>query len=116
MKLSRRALLAAEATEWPGNVRQLSHAIEAAVIRAAAAGSRSVEQRHLFPEQGAEGADDERVTLGEATRRFQRDFIRQTLDEAQWNVTDAAQRLDIARSHLYNLIKTHELRREARSS
>src|SRR5262245_24976837 len=116
MKISRRALLAAEATEWPGNVRQLSHAIEAAVIRAAAEGIGSVEQRHLFPEEAAEHADDERVTLGEATRRFQRDFIRQTLDEAQWNVTEAAERLDIARSHLYNLIKTHELRRQPFSS
>ena len=34
-----------------------------------------------------------------------------TLDEADWNITEAARRLDIARSYLYKLITLHGLRR-----
>ena len=37
--VARRAARAVEAAEWPGNVRQLAHAIEAAVIRAAGEGA-----------------------------------------------------------------------------
>src|SRR5262249_30724992 len=38
-------LRAAESAEWPGNVRQLEHAIEAAVIRAAGERAQRVESR-----------------------------------------------------------------------
>src|SRR5262249_34542113 len=44
--LSRNALRAAESTPWPGNIRQLSHFVEAAVIRAAAEGVHQVERSH----------------------------------------------------------------------
>ena len=34
-----------------------------------------------------------------------------TLLETQWNVTETARRLDLARQHVYNLIHTFELKR-----
>ena len=55
LDLSRGALRALESTEWPGNVRQLAHAIEAAVIRAAGEHAQQVEARHVFPDQRGAG-------------------------------------------------------------
>ena len=104
--LSLGALRAIEAAEWPGNLRQLSHAIEAAAIRAAGEGVTQMERHHLFPESTTGDAIDEsRLTFQEATRRFQRTLLVRILDETNWNVTETARRLDLARSHIYNLVK-----------
>lgn len=111
VELSGNALRTAEWMAWPGNVRQLAHAIEAAVIRAAGEGSTQVESRHLSPDS-AEAAASESFTFQEATRRFQADFLRETLEKTEWNVIETARRLDLARSHVYNLIRSFGLRRK----
>ena len=113
LELSPGALRAAESAEWPGNVRQLAHAIEAAVIRAAGEGMAQVQKTHLFPDL-VRGPSSERraVTFQEATRCFQADILRRTLEESGWNVSETAHRLDLARSHVYNLIRLFGLTRE----
>ena len=114
MAPSARALRALEAAEWPGNLRQLAHALEAAVIRAAGEQAARVESHHVFPALDGDDTDDapDALTFQEATRRFQRTLVRRTLEETGWNVTEAARRLDLARSHLYNLIGAFRLDRE----
>jgi len=110
--LSRNALHAAENAAWPGNVRQLEHAIEAAVIRAASDGSMQVERAHLFPEPGGSAVKEhESLTFQEATRRFQAQLLLETLEDTAWNVVETARRLDLARSHIYNLIRAFGLDR-----
>jgi Nif-specific regulatory protein len=113
LELSRNALRAAEAAEWPGNVRQLEHMIEAAVIRAASESATVVEQRHLFPSASPPSSTPASggVTFQEATRQFQRDLLRATLEETGWNVVETARSLDLARSHVYNLIRGFGLER-----
>jgi Nif-specific regulatory protein len=112
LSLARSALGAIEAAKWPGNIRQLEHAIEAGAIRAAGVGAAQIEPQHLFPEQGAAGAPgDEAATLQEATRRFQAELLGKTLAETDWNVTEAARRLDVARSYVYKLIRAFGLAR-----
>jgi transcriptional regulator with GAF, ATPase, and Fis domain len=103
--LSEEAEIAIQTTEWPGNVRQLENAVEAAVIRAAGDDSSAVETAHLFPgeERTVEAST---LTLQQATRRFQRDFLQRALTEANGNVAETARRLGIARTHVYNLIKS----------
>ncbi len=82
------------------------------MIRTAADGLLHVEATHLFPEgKPAEPRVKSPGTLQEATRRFQAALVRQVLEEAQWNVTEAAARLDITRSHTYNLIKAFGIER-----
>jgi Nif-specific regulatory protein len=116
LDLSRGALRAIEAAEWPGNLRQLAHAIEAAAIRAAGEGATQMERRHVFPEAACrQEADDGTPTFQEATRRFQRELLQKTLEETGWNVTEAARRLDLARSHVYNLVKGFGLDRDSRN-
>jgi Nif-specific regulatory protein len=105
LELSRAALGALEACEWPGNVRQLEHAVEAGAIRAAGMGAARVERQHLFPAEGVSQAPEGPTeTLQEATRHFQAELLRRTLEETDWNVSEAARRLDVARSHVYKLI------------
>jgi Nif-specific regulatory protein len=72
LELSAGAVRAAEAAEWPGNLRQLEHAIEAAVIRASGEGATQVERAHLFPDSAAPDQPDNALTFQEATRRFQK--------------------------------------------
>ena len=114
LEFSPGALRALEAAEWPGNIRQLSHAIEAAAIRAAGEGARRVELHHVFPESPGDSVDDTApLSFQEATRRFQRELLRKALTETGWNVAETARRMDLARSHVYNLIKAFGLERDA---
>lgn len=115
------ALRAAEAAEWPGNIRQLLNAVQRATIAAANEPLLRLERRHLFPdrdapEQGDASARDPSplspLTFQDATRAFQTELLARTLEETQWNVTEAATRLDLARSHIYNLIKAFGLSRK----
>ena len=52
------------------------------------------------------------VTFQAATRAFQSDFLRQALEDNNWNVVETARRLDLARSHVYNLIRAFSLERD----
>jgi len=111
--LSPAAIRAVLTAAWPGNVRQLEHAVEAAAIRAASEGAERIEPRHLFPDRERTIEDKEgSVSFQEGTRRFQRDLLCRTLDETDWNITETARRLDLARSHVYNLIRAFGLMRE----
>ncbi|HUI27248.1 MAG TPA: sigma-54-dependent Fis family transcriptional regulator [Candidatus Kryptonia bacterium] len=113
LELARGAMRAAESAEWPGQIRQLAHAVEAAVIRAAGAGAAEVDRTHLFPDSVAptEGANG--LSFQEATRRFHERLLRDTLEDTGWNVVETARRLDLARSHVYNLIRAFGLERQA---
>ena len=99
--------------DWPGNVRQLRGRLEQALIRAVAENSPQIEARHLdgrpaAPEDGAAN------TFVEATRSFQRELLRRELEACEWNVREVARRLDLTRSHVYNLIRTFGFQREPR--
>jgi Nif-specific regulatory protein len=112
--LSPDATRAVQAAEWPGNIRQLEHAVEAAVIRASGEGARQVERAHLFPESTAAAGTAPEPTLQGATRQFQARVVREALEESGWNVVEAARRLDVARSQLYKLIRAFGLERDKR--
>ena len=111
VELSPGAVRALEAAEWPGNIRQIDHVVQAAVIRAAGEGVAHVERSHLFPGTDLPDAPAGPETFQEATRRFQKELVRSVLDETQWNVVETARRLDLARSHVYNLIRAFGLER-----
>ena len=109
LDVSRRTLAACRDAAWPGHTRQLSHAIEAAVIRAHGEKSATLHEHHVFPK---DDPGPEPLTLQQATRDFQRRFVREALAKNGWNVAETARELDLARSHLYNLIHDFELRRD----
>jgi Nif-specific regulatory protein len=112
IELSPGALRAIEAAEWPGNVRELANAVEVATIRSAGDGATSVEATSVFRDRAAGGpAGRAHLTFQEETRRFQAGLVSRALEAADWNVSAAANALDLTRSHVYNLIKAFELSR-----
>jgi DNA-binding NtrC family response regulator len=98
------------AREWPGNVRELEHVIETGVLRASLQSVGQLEVKHLFPD--ATPAVEEGRSFQEETRRFQRDLLCRALIETDWNITETARRLDLARAHIYNLIKAFAISRD----
>ncbi len=112
LNLSPNAMRAVQTAEWPGNARQLAHAIEAAVILAAGDGTARVEASHIFPARGAAArTEPEAQTFQEATRQFHRELLQRMLDDTEWNVAETARRLDLTRTHVYNLIRSFGLER-----
>ncbi len=103
-----------ETMEWPGNVRQLRARLERALIRAVAEGASAVERRHLEEQEDRQRPAGETPTFAEATRLFQRDLLRRSLEQADWNIREVARRLDLTRSHVYNLIRSFGFTREKR--
>lgn len=110
--LSSVARAALAASDWPGNVRELLATVQRGAAFARAEGAPHIEPRHLFPERVVEAAKaNETPTFSEATRRFQQQFLREALDRAQGNVSEAARQLDLSRSRLYELLRDHDLLR-----
>jgi DNA-binding NtrC family response regulator len=81
------------------------------VIRAAGEGVVDVQRQHLFPGDAVPTAEAAE-TFQQATRRFQATLLRKVLHETDWNVPEAARRLDVARSHFYGLIRALGITRE----
>ena len=80
---------------WPGNFRELRHALERALLRCDV-GPMKVSH---FPELQAPAAQTR--TWEEATRDFQRQFLLDTLRQHRFKVTDAADVLGLTRPALY---------------
>jgi len=114
LDLSPSALVAIEAAPWPGNVRQLENALEAAVVRAAGERADRIEDHHVFRTSVSNSREETLMSFQEATRKFQRAYLLQVLEQTDWNVKRAAEKLDLARSHIYNLINAFGLARQSK--
>ncbi|APR84940.1 Hypothetical protein A7982_10289 [Minicystis rosea] len=112
LRLSPSAMRALEASEWSGNVRALYNCVFRAVVAAAGEQARVIERHHVFPDD--EGAESRPATLEEERRRSDRQIVERALDAADWNRTQAAERLGISRSHIYNLIESLGIKRKRR--
>jgi DNA-binding NtrC family response regulator len=95
LSFSPEVLDALRAHSWPGNVRQLEHAIERAVLLAR---DGAIHVADLDPaDHGASDASTEGMTLEEVERAL----IRRALARARGKVTEAAAALGLSRSALY---------------
>jgi DNA-binding NtrC family response regulator len=79
---------------WPGNFRELLHALERALLRC---GQAPLEAKH-FPELAL---PEPRRGWMEATREFQRRLLLETLCRHRFQVAEAARALGLARPALY---------------
>ena len=82
---------------WPGNIRELEHTMERAVIIR----EISIPHYSLPTSQSS--------TPSASLASMERDLIARTIRECDGNLTLVAQRLDIARQTLYNKIKKYGL-------
>ncbi|HLG13819.1 MAG TPA: sigma-54 dependent transcriptional regulator [Blastocatellia bacterium] len=103
MELSPECERAMQAYTWPGNIRELRNVLEHAVLLS---DQRVIDVRHLRFHTSSEGDDwlgDSRFTLDE----LERHYIDRVLKEEQGKVEQAARRLGIPRSSLYQRIKKY---------
>ena len=90
---------------WPGNVRELRNTIERVVI---------LHQNHrvavtnlpAFGESEPPASSYRFPSFKEASDAYHREFIQRKLDEADGNVSRAAELMGIDRSHLYRRMRT----------
>jgi two-component system, NtrC family, nitrogen regulation response regulator NtrX len=107
-RLAPEVLAALQAHDWPGNVRELQNLVERWMIMVP---DDVVEVRHLGlpgPLAPPDGPGD-LLPLKEARRRFERDHIERVVAACHGNMSEAARRLGLERSHLYR--KLHVLAR-----
>jgi two-component system response regulator HydG len=91
---------------WPGNVREVENTIERAVVLTKGSVVDAVDLPSLVLNAAAEApppAASKTITDNE-TR-----LLREVLEECSWNKTEAALRLGISRSTLYEKIKKYQL-------
>jgi two-component system response regulator AtoC len=97
---------------WPGNVRELENVIERAMVMAS---SRTIESEDLPPflrpetETSEILADEENLSIKEASRRLEKTLIRKALEKTGGNRTQAAKILEISHPALLYKIKSYEL-------
>ncbi|HLK47830.1 MAG TPA: sigma-54 dependent transcriptional regulator [Bryobacteraceae bacterium] len=94
---------------WPGNVRELENAVERAMVTCR--GRVLGEEDFAFLEQDGSRARSCPVPVGMTIQEMEKLLIAATIDAANGNIKEAASRLGIDRSTLYEKIKRYEIAR-----
>ena len=84
---------------WPGNVRELENAIERAVVLAKEGNISAADLRLTEAVQGSSLSAT--LTLREMERRL----VEKTLHEADFNISQAAERLGVSRRWIHYKLK-----------
>src|SRR5918996_507131 len=98
------ALEAMQSYSWPGNVRELRNTIERVVIMHPGVKVTAAD----LPPHGKEeppAASFRFPSFKEATEAYHREFIQRKLEEADGNVSRAAELMGVDRSHLYRRMR-----------
>ncbi len=113
--LSANALQALTQYNWPGNIRELKNLIERMVIMTP---EQLIEYKHL-PASIKSGPRDQNpeISLGDisatsyrdAKELFEKQFLRQKLEENSWNISRTAEEIGLERSNLHRKIKSYGL-------
>jgi two-component system NtrC family response regulator len=121
LTISDAALKVLEQYDWPGNVRQLESAIERAVISCE---GTIIEPHHLpmaitraglpeafpVPQNNREFLALKKKLREQAIGELEREFVLEALQRNDWNVTRAAQEVDIQRPNFQALMRKHGIR------
>ena len=89
---------------WPGNVRELKNLIEKLMILVDSPEIRPFDIGSVVKNYPTIKSNDV-SSLKQARQDFEREFIREKLALANWNVTKAAKMLGIPRTYLYKKMK-----------
>ena len=98
------AVEAMQRYSWPGNVRELRNTIERVVIMHQNQKVR-IKDLPAFGEAEPPASSYRFPSFKEASDAYHREFIQRKLDEAEGNVSRAAELMGIDRSHLYRRMK-----------
>ena len=109
LKLSDQAIQRMLKYDWPGNIRELSNAIERAVVMGDGQ-TISPDDLPIFNSQSCDTGLEVGLTLKEALNRFKKEFITLNLDHTDGNRSKAAKLMGIQRTYLSRLISKYGLR------
>ena len=107
-----------ERLPWRGNVREIHNVVERLLILSPTDKITSEDVRR-FVHSGATGAGslqrlvDECDDLGTFRDRAEEMFLKQKLNEYNWNISRTAEQVGIQRSHLYTRMKRYNISRDA---
>jgi DNA-binding NtrC family response regulator len=119
-RLTKEALAALEAHDWPGNIRELKNALERAMvlsrgeeIQAADLPEEVLKRSPILPKVGDGGAD---LGLGEsdfreAKRKFEVAYLRRQLTAHRWNISRTAATIGLHRQSLQERLRELGIRR-----
>ena len=103
-EISPEAMKTLEAYDWPGNGRELSNAIERAMV---VGRGPAILPEDLPLREGPRVAPEELDSLAEVEKQH----VAAMLERTEWNITRAAEALGIDRVTVYNKIKKYGLKR-----
>ena len=92
--------------DWPGNIRQLQNVVEQVV---ALTPSEVISEHLVLSALNSNESNVEPLSLNEAKKEFERDYVINTLKMAGGNVAEGAKLAKRNRSDFYKLIKKHEI-------
>ncbi len=113
--LSANALYALTQYNWPGNIRELKNLIERMVIMTP---EQIIEYEHLPASIKSAPLNQETdISIGtisatsyrDAKELFEKQFLRQKLEENNWNISRTAEEIGLERSNLHRKIKSYGL-------
>jgi len=116
--LSDAALTAMKAYNWPGNVRELKNLIERLVIMTPSHLIELSDLPHVItrncPAKKTEinNPDELPNSYREAKEQFEKQFLRQKLQENNWNISRTAEEIGLERSNLHRKIKAYGIEQE----
>jgi transcriptional regulator with GAF, ATPase, and Fis domain len=90
---------------WPGNVRELENSIEHALVLAKGKYVEVADLPAILQQPPPESSADSQGTILENERRLLKDV----LEQCSWNKKEAAMRLGISRSTLYDKLKKYQI-------
>jgi len=109
--ISKKALDQLTSYPWPGNVRELENTMERTIILAKRS---SIEEEDLsLPSRNTVSLGKLDFSLSsKSLREIEKTALRAVLEETDWNLSRAAQILEISRTTLYSKIRKHKLAKQ----
>ena len=89
---------------WPGNIRELQHAVERAVIMSK---SEKLQPEDFFFRDATQGQDQNLHTMN--LDDMEKQLIMKALQKYHGNITEAAQELGLTRASLYRRLEKYQL-------
>ncbi len=105
-RISAEAKKALRAYHWPGNIRELQHSIERAVIMT---DNDVLETDDLFLQESGGNTDSEKLPDNMNLDEVEKAVIRKALDMHDGNISKAAEDLGLTRASLYRRLEKHGL-------
>ncbi len=98
---------------WPGNVREIENAIEAAFVLA----ESDIDEEHLMLDLGTKGKSasagpEVKIEVGTTIAEAEKELIAATLDHLDGDKPEAAETLGISLKTLYNRLKAYRKRKK----